>query len=279
MRETLNGYVVADDEKWLYDWFDIRAFSPDTVRQAIRNNPTGEELVLEVNSPGGSVFAGFEIYSVLRSARDVQTCVEIQSLAASAASTLMLGADRVMISPVAEVMIHLPATSTDGDRKAHRDSIRVLDTITNSILDGYEAKCRGRTSRDELRRMMNTSTWLTAREALDAGLVDGILYQDTGVEGGILPSSITNAVGGGLLALAGCCNAPNTATLLAQYQQLVAAGVRPVAEGHPVVPQEPAAPTSTPSSNDFVAPAGEAPAVSDDWRNKARLAIEKIRFL
>lgn len=255
MRETLNGYVVADDEKWLYDWFDIRAFSPDTVRQALRNNPIGEELVLEINSPGGSVFAGFEIYSVLRSARDVQTCVEIQSLAASAASTLMLGADRVMISPVAEVMIHLPATSTDGDREAHRDSIKVLDTITNSILDGYEAKCRGKTGRDELRRMMNASTWLTAREALDAGLVDGILYQNAGTEDNIMPSGITNAVGGGIRALAGCCSVPDSATLLARYRQLVASGVRSADEEHPVEPQE------------------------DDWRRKARLTIEKNRFL
>ena len=68
MRATLNGYVVADDDVWIYEFFGYSVFSPATVRQAIQDNPDGEELVLELNSPGGSVFAGFEMYSVLRRA-------------------------------------------------------------------------------------------------------------------------------------------------------------------------------------------------------------------
>ena len=60
-------------------------FDTSTVRQALENNPDGEELVLEVNSYGGSVWSGAEIYSVLRSSK-TQTRAEIQSLAASAAS-------------------------------------------------------------------------------------------------------------------------------------------------------------------------------------------------
>ena len=66
MRITLNGLVVASDDQWLYDWFDIEAFSPGVVRRALEDNPEGEDLELEINSGGGSVFAGFEIYSLLR---------------------------------------------------------------------------------------------------------------------------------------------------------------------------------------------------------------------
>lgn len=53
MRMQLNGYVVADEDAWLYDWFEIPAFSPAAVRDAIDQNPEGEDLVLEVNSGGG----------------------------------------------------------------------------------------------------------------------------------------------------------------------------------------------------------------------------------
>ena len=116
MRVTLNGIVASDDDQEIYDWFGIGAFSPKTVRQALADNPQGEELVLEINSPGGSVFAGGEIYSVLRSSEGVWTRAEIQSLAASAASYLCLGCSEVAISPVAMMMLHLPATSTRGGR-------------------------------------------------------------------------------------------------------------------------------------------------------------------
>lgn len=211
MRVTLNGYVAADEDLWVYDWYGYPAFGPRTIRQALADNPPGEDLVLEVNSYGGSVWAGAEIYSVLRGS-ETPTRAEIQSLAASAASYLVAGCDEVWISPVAEMMVHLPATITDGDRNAHRNSIHILDSIEESILNAYEIKSAGKRSRDELARMMHNETWLTAQDALDAGLVDGILYQDT-----VDPKTVVNAVGGGIHALAGSLGVPDIAKLRDEY--------------------------------------------------------------
>ena len=216
MRTTLNGYVVEDDYLWVYQYYGYGAFSPQTVRDALAACPEGEDLTLEINSPGGSVFAGFEMYSVLR-ASDRRTVAEVQSLAASAASTLMLGCDRVLLSPVAQVMIHLPSVVTDGDAWDHRDSIRVLESLTESILNAYELRCRGRSSRAELERMMERTTWMSAQEALDAGLADGVLYADG--ETPIFPSAIVNAVGGGIRALAASGGGmPSAAELLARWE-------------------------------------------------------------
>lgn len=268
MRITLNGEAVADDDIWLYNWYGFSAFSPNTVRRALEENPEGEELVLEINSPGGDVYTGFEIYSVLRSAQGVKTRAEVQSLAASAASTLMLGADEAWISPVAQMMIHLPATGTWGDREAHRASIRMLDSIADGILEGYVAKSGGRRTRDELRRMMENATWFTAREALDAGLVDGILFQEP--EAGVLPVAVTNAVGGGIRAIASSAARPGVEWLRSEYERRVRAGAAP-AEGHPV-----------PDAGDPPADAGGMPLepvpIKDTWRDMARLKIEKERF-
>ena len=80
MRVTLSGYVVPDDDAPYYRIFGFGCFCPRDIRRAIEKNPKGEDLVLEVNSPGGSVFAGFEMYSALRAAADVQTVAEVQSL-------------------------------------------------------------------------------------------------------------------------------------------------------------------------------------------------------
>ena len=191
MRVTLNGIVSSDDDRLIYEWFGYRAFSPEQVRDAIAQNPAGEDLVLEINSPGGSVFAGSEMYSILRSC-SIPTRAEIQSLAASAASYLCLGCDRVAISPVAQMMMHLPSTSTRGDRTEHQRSIGMLDATREAILNASELKAKGKTERAELRRMMSAETWLSAQDALDHGLVDEILGQEEGMPG---PSSLVNAFG------------------------------------------------------------------------------------
>lgn len=243
MRVTLNGYVAADEDLWVYDWFGYPAFGPSTIRQALTDNPPGEDLVLEVNSYGGSVWAGAEIYSVLKSAQ-TPTRAEIQSLAASAASYLVAGCDEVWISPVAQMMVHLPSTVTEGDRDAHRNSIHILDSIEESILNAYEIKSEGKKTRDELARMMHNETWLTAQDALDAGLVDGILYQDT-----VDPKSVVNAAGCGIHALAGSLGVPDIAKLRDEYQKT-----------HK--------------------PAGSPAEHNTDWQDaaKKRLALEQNRF-
>lgn len=88
MRYSLNGRIVADDDAPVLRWWGLSAVCPADIRQAIAENPADEEFTLEINSPGGSVFAGAEMYSVLRRAsRDgVRIRAEVQSLAGSAAS-------------------------------------------------------------------------------------------------------------------------------------------------------------------------------------------------
>lgn len=204
MRYNLKGVISSDEDAPIYRFFGMAAVSPADIRQAIADNPAGEDFVLEINSGGGSVYAGFEMYSILRAA-NVHTRAEVQSLAGSAASVVMAGADTVAASPVGQVMIHLPSTFTEGNQVAHRESVQMLEAVTGSILAAYEHKCQGKTSRDALRRMMDRETFLTAREALDAGLVDEIL----GETGQANPMNVWNA--------AGC--APDIEKLRAAYRE------------------------------------------------------------
>lgn len=177
MRLTMNGIVAADDDVDIYAWFGYSAFSPRALRDALDALPEGEDLVLEINSPGGSVDAGSEIYSILRSS-SAHTVAEIQSLAASAASYMAMGADEVVISPAAQMMIHLPSCCTQGDRNDHMRSVGMLDATREAILNTYELHAKGKSDRAELRRMMNAETWLSAQEAVDHGLADRILGEE-----------------------------------------------------------------------------------------------------
>ena len=273
MNVTLNGSVIPEEDQWLYDWFEVPAFNPSKVRNAIEANPAGETLVLEINSSGGSVFAGFEIYSVLREA-SCETEAHVQSLAASAASTLMLGCDRTLMSPVAQVMIHPPADGGGGNVHDHEQSIKVLESITESILNGYELRCHGKATREELAQMVDAETWLTAQRAVELGLADGILYADSAESSVLAAANVVNAIGGGIRAVANSAVPMSAVDMRARYEQLVREGAKP-ADGHPVLGagEKPDPKDQTP------APGNEPEPVCDDWQRKARLAIENNRFL
>ncbi len=193
MRYNLKGTICADEDAPIYRWFGLAAACPADIRQALADNPAGEEFVLEINSGGGSVYAGFEMYSLLRGAK-VPTRAEVQSLAGSAASVVLAAVDTAAASPVGQVMIHLPSTYTEGNQIVHRESVQMLEAVTGSIIAAYEAKCKGKTSRDALRRMMDRETFLTAQEALDAGLIDEIIGAEDGAPAN--PMNVFNAAGG-----------------------------------------------------------------------------------
>lgn len=193
MRTQMNGYIVADADAWIYRFFGFQVCSPQDIRQALADNPPGETLTLEINNGGGSLFAGFEIYSVLLGAQ-CPTEAEVQSLAASAASVAMLGCRRVKATPVAQVMVHNPALPASGNQHVHYKTAEDLEKFAQSLLNAYEIKCRGKRSREELASMLDAETWLTVQEAVEAGLVDEVI----GGGDSLIPSQVMNAVGGGL---------------------------------------------------------------------------------
>ena len=174
MRTQMNGYIVADEDAGIYRFFGYQVCSPQDIRQALADNPPGETLTLEINNGGGSLFAGFEIYSVLLGAQ-CPTEAEVQSLAASAASAAMLGCQKVKATPVAQVMMHNPSLPASGNQHVHYKTAEDLEKFAQSLLNAYEIKCRGKRSREELASMLDAETWLTVQEAVEAGLVDEII--------------------------------------------------------------------------------------------------------
>lgn len=262
MRVTLNGYVVPDADARIYRFFGYNVFSPADVRQAIRDNPEGENLVLEVNSPGGSVWEGFEMYTVLKGAA-CRTVAEVQSLAASATSTMITGCSEVLMSPVAQIMMHLPAVGTQGDKPAHQQSIKLLESVAGSILNAYEAKSNGKRTRDQLAQMMASTSWFTAQEAVDAGLADGILWQNEPVS-----INVINAVGGGIRALANSGGLPDPDQLRARYEAMK---VEPPDTGE-TQDDDPEAEENSSMAD------GASAGNTGDWQAQAALDIEKLRF-
>lgn len=264
MRLTLNGFVASDEDAPFYRLYGYNCFSPGDVRRALKDNSEGEELVLEVNSPGGDVLAGSEIYSVLRGFRSFRVRAEIQSLAGSAASYLVLGCDRVEISPPALIMIHLPSMCSDGNYHDHQHDVKVLKQIGESILNAYELRTAGKTDRATLRSWMENETWLTAQEAVDAGLCDGVLYTDGEKEAGAVLSGLKAGTGGKIAAAAVTIPDPAQLRAMAEKEGLTAKILACGNENPDRVPK------SGTADNAYDA---EVPALKDDWRVRGRLSL------
>lgn len=84
----INGDIVGNDWKEIYDWFGIECSTPGDVQKALADLPKGDRLQVKINSGGGEVMAGQEMYTMLRRRNDVD--IEVESLAASAASVIAM---------------------------------------------------------------------------------------------------------------------------------------------------------------------------------------------
>src|SRR5690606_34920360 len=105
-----------------------------------------------INSPGGSVFAASEIYTMIREYTG-ESVAKITGVAASAASFIALAADKTIISPTGQMMIHNSSIDTYGDRHEHETSHGLLLSVDEAISDAYALKT-GK-SREELMALMD----------------------------------------------------------------------------------------------------------------------------
>lgn len=186
---TVNGDIICNDLKWVYDWLEYESCCPADIRKAAAElTDENEELKVIINSPGGDVQAGQEIYSILKDIKNPVT-INVQSMAASAASMIAMAGDTVKMSPVALLMIHNASTCTSGDYRDMQHTADVLQTVNTAIMQAYIAKT-GKTE-DELKAMMDKETWLTANQCLESGFADEIIKDEK-------PGIITNAMIGRL---------------------------------------------------------------------------------
>ena len=186
---NVNGDIICTDMKWIYDWLEYESCCPADVKNVIAElTDENEELKVIINSPGGDVQAGQEIYSILKDVKNHVT-IEVQSMAASAASMVAMAGDTVKMSPVALLMIHNASTCTSGDYRDMQHTADVLQTVNTAIMQAYIAKT-GKTE-DELREMMDKETWLTANQCIEYGFADEIIKDEK-------QSIITNAMIGRL---------------------------------------------------------------------------------
>lgn len=163
----LYGPIGSDDGLgWLFD-----DMTPKQFHEELTGLGDVDEIRVMINSPGGDVFAGQAIHSMLVR-HPANITVFVDGLAASIASIVAMAGDTVVMPKNAMMMVHNPWTVALGDAREFRKLADTLDGIRDAMIAAYEGKT-GKT-RAELLPILNAETWMTADEAVEMGFADEI---------------------------------------------------------------------------------------------------------
>ena len=159
-----DGYIAQDS--WFEDDITPKKFKAELYSSA-------GDIAVWLNSPGGDVFAASQIYTLLKE-YDGKVTVKIDGLAASAASVIAMAGDEIVMSPVAMMMIHNPATAIFGEAADLQTAVKMLGEVKESLVNAYEQ--RTGLPRAKISAMMDAETWFSAKKAVELGFADKILY-------------------------------------------------------------------------------------------------------
>lgn len=174
--------MVGNDSVDLYiyneisSWEDEDVTSAQSFKEELDNIGEVSTINLYINSPGGSVADGLAIASMLKRNK-AKVIAQVDGLACSIASVIACSADKVVMARNCMMMIHnaLSGGFFYDNAKGFRKLADDLDKISESLRATYIEKSNGKLSEEELIKLMDEETWLTAKECLDIGLCDEII--------------------------------------------------------------------------------------------------------
>lgn len=168
-RIKIAGTIVLNDYKEFYDVFGMESTAPSDVIDALPEN--GEDVVIEINSYGGYVDAGNQIYTELLKYKG-NVIVDV-IMAGSAASIIAMAGDTVRMLPVGQIMIHNVSSATSGDYRDMDKMSDILQTSNSALANAYVQKTG--LSKDEVLELMDVETWLDADDAVTYGFADEVI--------------------------------------------------------------------------------------------------------
>ena len=134
-----------------------------------------QDVVVDINSPGGDFFEGLAIYNLLRE-HEGSVRIRVLGLAASAASIIAMAGDEVEVAKSGFLMIHNVWTVAMGDRNAMASMSEELEVLDEVLAEIYTA--RTGMKHDEITAMLDRETFISGKNAADMGFADRNLPGD-----------------------------------------------------------------------------------------------------
>lgn len=151
----------------------------EAVKQKLNEAGDVSKITVRINSPGGDVFEGSAIYSLLTQHKAKVECY-VDGLAASAAFTIAMAGDSIHISESAMMMCHNAWGMCMGYAADMQKMTDLLNKISGVMCDIYSQKSGMKA--DEVQALMDAETWMTAAEAVEYGFADDVITRDAGAD-------------------------------------------------------------------------------------------------
>ena len=152
-------------------WFNEN--DAESIRRKL-NDVDAEKIHVHINSGGGSAFDGVAIMNILKQHK-AEVIVHIDGWAASAASVIAMGGDKIIMPSNTMMMIHQASTFEYGNADDMEKTAKDLRKIDTALRQSYKSRFVG--TEDELIQLLKDETWLTADEALALGLADEVVEE------------------------------------------------------------------------------------------------------
>lgn len=173
-KVMIKGAIVPNAWGEMYDYFGMDYASPRSV-SAILNEANAEDVTVEINSGGGVVESGSEIYTMLRSYTGKVT-VQVVGIAASSASLIAMAGDVVEMSPASNMMVHRSSSGAYGNIHDMETAVQSAKATDEAIANAYAFKTG--ISKEEALALMDSTYWITPQDAIDKGFADKMMFED-----------------------------------------------------------------------------------------------------
>ena len=177
LNKKLERYFFDRREVYLWGVVDDKS-AKEVVSKflLLEADKPGEEIKFYINSPGGVVTSGMVMYDTMRMMKSPVSTI-CMGLAASMGSILLSGGvkGRRFIYPHGEVMIHQP--SLGGSMRGVSADLEIQAVQTKKVKDigaRILAQNCGKTI-EQVMKDFDRDYWMDAKEAIDYGIVDGIM--------------------------------------------------------------------------------------------------------
>ncbi len=165
-ERTIGIYDVIGE-----DWWTGGGFTAKRMAAALRSLGKGP-VTVSINSPGGDMFEGIAMYSMLRE-HPGEVTIKVMGLAASAASIIAMGGDQVQIARPAFLMIHNCWLGVAGNRHELREVADQIEPFDAAMADVYAA--RTGEPIEAMAKLMDRESWIGGSAAVDQGFADALL--------------------------------------------------------------------------------------------------------
>jgi ATP-dependent protease ClpP protease subunit len=153
--EGINGQQVANELDYAVNFLEVK------------------EIVININSHGGSVIEGFSIVSAMRQAinKGIRVITNVEGIAASIAGIIAVAGQERNIVDYGRLMIHDPFFA--GNKKYSEKMKNQLDHIKDSLVTILHNNSN--VDKEVVSQLMGAETWLDAQEAVNSRLMDNLV--------------------------------------------------------------------------------------------------------